>query len=77
MQYIVIAPDKPDNLEKRLAARKNHIALGDTQQAQGNHLYGVALIDKNGDMCRSVILYTLPVCVKRLKKQVHAIVSNR
>lgn len=56
MQFIVIAPDKPNNLEKRLAARADHIALGNKLREEGKHLFGVALIDQTDSMCGSVLI---------------------
>ena len=58
MHFIIIARDGSDDLalERRLAARPAHIALGDSLRKAGKHLLGVALLDDAGKMIGSVML---------------------
>ena len=57
MQYIIIAKDyKRNGLKNRLAVRKEHIKLGDRLKAEGKLLFGVALLDRNGQMTGSVYI---------------------
>jgi uncharacterized protein len=60
MEFIVIGRDYKDALERRMKVRGDHIALGDKMKAAGNYLYGVALLDKVGKMCGSVLIYDFP-----------------
>lgn len=43
--YAIVGRDHPDALERRMAARPRHIALGDTLAAEGKLLFGAALIE--------------------------------
>ena len=58
MQFLVIGLDGRDSkaMDRRLAARKDHIALGDKLLASGNMWYGAALLDDNGKMKGSVLI---------------------
>jgi uncharacterized protein len=56
MQFIIIARDYKDALERRLAVREKHVALGDELHAQGHFPYGVALLDDNEKMKGSVLI---------------------
>lgn len=57
MQFIITAYDyKKGGLEKRLATRKEHIAMGDQMKAVENYLMGVALLDENEQMIGSVMI---------------------
>ncbi|MBP9690845.1 hypothetical protein KBD81_02065 [Candidatus Woesebacteria bacterium] len=61
MQFIITAHDfKKGGLERRLAARKEHIAMGDKMKAAGNYLMGVALLDENEQMIGSVMILDFP-----------------
>jgi uncharacterized protein len=61
MQFIVIANDfKKNGLKNRLAVREKHIALGNKMKAEGNVLYGVALLDAKGKMTGSVYIMDFP-----------------
>ena len=60
MQFIIIAHDYKDGLQRRLAAREKHITLGDTLVAQGKALYGVTLLDENQQMIGSVYIMDFP-----------------
>lgn len=56
MQFIVIAYDYPDNLEKRLKVRAEHVAIGDELKAKGHYLMGCALLNDQNEMCGSVMI---------------------
>ena len=60
MQFIVIAHDYKDGLERRLKVRAKHIQLGDKLVVDGKVLYGVALLDDKGDMRGSVYILDFP-----------------
>lgn len=62
MQFLVIGFDGKDRkaLERRLAARPAHLALGDKLVRSGNMWYGAALLDKSGKMNGSVLLMDFP-----------------
>ena len=48
MQFLVIARDGHDALKRRLAMREAHLAAANRLRASGNLLYGVAMLDDNG-----------------------------
>ena len=58
MQFLIIGMDGTDDmaLNRRLAVRADHIALGDQLLASGNMLYGAALLDDSGKMKGSMLL---------------------
>lgn len=57
MQFVIIAYDYKDaGLERRLAVRDRHFAMGDQMKAAGNYLMGVALLDGEGAMKGSVMV---------------------
>lgn len=58
MQFLVTGRDGSDAeaLNRRMAVREDHIALGDKLRAEGKMLIGVALLNEAGDMAGSVIL---------------------
>lgn len=61
MQFIIIAYDYKDRgLERRLAVRNQHVAMGDKMKANGNYHMGVALLDDNGNMKGSVMVLEYP-----------------
>lgn len=62
MQFLLIARDGDDEgaLARRLAAREQHIALGDQLVASGNMLYGGAILDEAGQMAGSVLVLDFP-----------------
>ena len=60
MQFIIIAHDYKDGLQRRLAAREKHISLGDKLVEEEKALYGAALLDANGDMNGSVYIVDYP-----------------
>ena len=58
MQFLVIGRDGDDEeaMERRLAARAAHIAMGDELLASGNMWYGCALWDDDNRMIGSALL---------------------
>lgn len=56
MQYVIIAYDYKDVLEKRLTVREKHLELGDEMKNQGKMLYAVAMQDSDGKMNGSIIV---------------------
>ena len=56
MQFLVIARDYKDALERRLACRHEHIRVIDELVAQGYFHHGGALLDDHGDMIGSVLV---------------------
>jgi len=62
MQFVLIARDGDDNqaLERRMAAREQHIALGDQMVAAGQMLYGGAILDDMGNMIGSILVLDFP-----------------
>ena len=62
MQFVVIGRDAKDDkaLERRMESRAEHIALCDAALASGNQLYGAALLDDEGKMCGSVMVFEMP-----------------
>ncbi|RLV69300.1 YCII-related [Streptomyces sp. CBMAI 2042] len=62
MQFMLIGRDGTDEgaLERRLAVRDAHIALGDTLVAEGKMLFGTALLDENDRMIGSMLVLDYP-----------------
>ena len=60
MQFIVIAHDYKDALQRRLDIRSKHIELGDKMVLDGKALYGVALLDDKDQMNGSVYIVDFP-----------------
>ncbi len=56
MRYVVFALDKPDSLELRKSTREAHLA----HLAQFETLVGGPLLDDDGDMCGSMVIYEAP-----------------
>lgn len=58
MQYLLIAHDYKDDkaLERRMAVREKHIALGNALRDEGKLLYGVAMLDDQQKMKGSVYI---------------------
>ena len=54
MQFLIIAHDGQDALERRIALRDKHLAAANHLRASGNLLYAVALLDGNGQPNGSV-----------------------
>jgi uncharacterized protein YciI len=62
MQFVIIAKDYKDEkaLSRRLAVRDAHIELSNKAIAKGEQLFGVAMLNKNNEMCGSVMILNLP-----------------
>ena len=57
MQFLIIGRDGEDKeaLSRRMAVRKEHIALGELLLASGNMWYGAAILNDQGQMCGSTL----------------------
>jgi uncharacterized protein len=62
MQFLLIGYDgtDPEALDRRLAVRDQHIALGDQLRDAGHMLYGGAILDDDGKMIASVLILDYP-----------------
>lgn len=62
MQFIVTGHDGNDDraLERRMAARPAHIAMGDEAVKRGEQIFGAALLDDAGNMRGSVLVVDFP-----------------
>jgi uncharacterized protein len=58
MQFLILGYDGTDEhaLDRRLAARTAHTALGDKMRDAGKMLYGAAILDDEGKMIGSVLI---------------------
>lgn len=56
MRYVVFALDKPDSLDLRKNTREAHLAY----LSQFEVLAGGPLLDDDGDMCGSMVVYEAP-----------------
>ncbi len=58
MQFVVIARDGTDEkaLERRLAVREKHLALGDKMRDEGTLLYACAILDETEKMVGSIMI---------------------
>ncbi len=58
MQFLITGYDGTDEkaLERRLAVREAHLALGDKMRDAGKMLYGAAILDEHGKMTGSVLI---------------------
>lgn len=59
MHFLVIAYDGTDKqaLQRRMAVREQHIASTERLKTEGKALYGAALVDENGIMKGSIVIY--------------------
>lgn len=62
MQFLVIAHDGKDEgaLERRLAAREEHLKVTAEKKAEGRTLYAGALLDENKKMIGSALVVDYP-----------------
>ncbi len=62
MQFIVTGSDGKDEkaLERRLAAREEHLQLASKMHGDGKWLYAAAILSDDGVMCGSVIVCEFP-----------------
>ena len=60
-QFVVIARDAKDEgeLARRLEVREAHIALCDSALERGEQIYGAALLNDEGNMCGSVMVFEM------------------
>lgn len=63
MQFLAIAHDYPDALQRRMAVREDHLALGNDMRDRGELLFAVALLDEDSKMIGS--LYVLDVASRQ------------
>ena len=58
MQFIVRGLDGNDEkaLERRMAARENHLAMAKKMYESQRWLYAAAILNEDGNMCGSVII---------------------
>lgn len=62
MEFLVIAYDGKDDraIERRLAARSAHLELVNKFIADGNFLYGTAILDENDKMIGTTLVCDFP-----------------
>ena len=62
MQFAIIARDGTDAeaLERRMAARPDHVRFAKKHFANGKNILGGALLNDNGDMCGSIMIVDFP-----------------
>lgn len=58
MQFLVLAYDCDDvnAIDRRIAARKEHIEVIDTLKSHGKVLYAAAILNEQGQMCGSMLV---------------------
>lgn len=62
MQFLITAYDGTDDkaIERRLAARDEHLKFTEAMKDKGNHLYAAAIMDENEKMIGSVLIVDFP-----------------
>ena len=62
MQFLVLGYDGKDDdaLDRRLAVRKQHLAVGDRLAADGTLLFAAAILDVNATMIGSMLVLDFP-----------------
>jgi uncharacterized protein YciI len=62
MQFVLIGRDgqDPDALDRRMAVREKHLAMCQTLKAQGRYITGGAMLNDDGQMIGSVVIYDFP-----------------
>ncbi|MGW5236075.1 YciI family protein [Streptomyces nodosus] len=62
MQFLLIGYDGTGDgaLDRRLAAREAHVALGDKLVAEGHMLFGTAILDEQDRMIGSMLVLEYP-----------------
>jgi uncharacterized protein len=63
MQFLAIARDYADALERRMAVREAHLARGNEMRDRGELLFAVAILDEDSRMIGS--LYVLDVASRQ------------
>jgi len=59
MQYLVIAHDYPNVLEKRMSVRAEHLARVKILVEQKKVLYGIGLVNESDELIGSVMLFNV------------------
>lgn len=62
MQFLLLAYDgtDPEALQRRLKVREDHLRGIDVLKKSGNFLFGGAILDNDGKMIGSMIVYDFP-----------------
>ena len=62
MQFLILGYDgtDADALNRRMAARAAHIALGDALRDEGRMIFAAAILNDSGTMCGSTIVVDFP-----------------
>jgi len=62
MQFLVMGYDGTDDkaLDRRLAARNDHMKLVESMKSEGKHLFAAALLDESEKMIGSVLIVDFP-----------------
>ena len=62
MQFLLLAYDgtDPEALQRRLKVRENHLEKIECLKKEGEFLFGGAILDENGKMIGSMIVYDFP-----------------
>jgi uncharacterized protein YciI len=62
MQFMVLGYDGKDDdaLDRRLAVREQHLAVGDRLAAEGTLLFAAAILDANATMIGSMLVLEFP-----------------
>lgn len=62
MQFLLVAYDGEDagSLERRMSVREDHFQKIDNLKKSGEFLFGGAILDDNGKMIGSMIIYEFP-----------------
>lgn len=63
MQFMLLGYDGDDGgdaLDRRLAVREQHLALGDRLAAEGTLLFAAAILDANATMIGSMLILEFP-----------------
>jgi hypothetical protein len=62
MQFLLTAYDgvDPEALTRRLKVREEHLSRIGTMKKEGEFLFGGAILDENGKMIGSMIVYDFP-----------------
>lgn len=59
MQFLVIARDYADALDRRMAVREEHVARGNDMRDRGELLFAVAILDDDSKMTGSLMVLNL------------------
>lgn len=59
MQFLVIARDYADALDRRMAVREEHVARGNDMRDRGELLFAVAILDDDSKMIGSLMVLNL------------------